>query len=63
MRHLILILILAVAGYAVLYAAGPEHRRAAFSAARRHALRLLAVVITLFLLFFLAVQQPSLQLF
>lgn len=63
MRHLLLILVLLIASYGLWQAARPKQRRIAAKALRRHALRLLAVVLLLFLLFFAAVQHPSIQIF
>lgn len=62
MKHVILIMILVVLGYAA-WELRPKNRQLVSFRARRHAIRILIVFIALMLLFVAAVQNPSFQIF
>jgi uncharacterized membrane protein YdjX (TVP38/TMEM64 family) len=63
MRHLLLLLVLAVVGYAAHQLMNPVERRHASRALTRHGLRLAAIVLVILLLLAAAVHLPSSNIF
>lgn len=62
MKHLLLLLVLVVSGYAIFQIADPVQRRVAIRAITKHGLRIGAIVLILLLLLWAAAILPSTSL-